>query len=190
MTNINTTRGPRPALNLNPFDQTAALALPIRSDIADSPQILDTIWQAQRMLSADAGAVAFVRQFTESILPRTLGNNQVARAANAVADYVRGALTYTRDPVGVEMLISPLVLINTIIAGQPARGDCDDHVLLLNTILESIGIEARPVAVQLFATDRYDHVITQALLPDGWTDFDPCVKNGGRPVYRERLVVA
>lgn len=186
MTWVNTMLGPHPTANLNPLDQSQSMTLPLRDGVPDSPQILDTMFHLQKQF----GQSAFVREFTASILPVSVGNNQSDRAAGAVADFVREHLRYMRDPNGVEYLISPLILINAIKAGQKPFGDCDDHVLLMCSMLESIGIEARPVAVQLFSTDRYDHVIGQAFLDNGWTDFDPCVKNGGRPVYRERLQVA
>lgn len=76
---------------------------------------------------------------------------------NSIYNWVRKNIRFTRDPYRVEMLRDPLVNI------ERGNGDCDDHTIILNSLLQSIG---HPTRVVLVASrkkhpDIFNHVFTE-----------------------------
>lgn len=61
-----------------------------------------------------------------------------AQEAMAIGDWVKRNFRYVRDTRGVETLQDPLTMIDQIQRGN-GQGDCDDHALLIATLLLSIG---------------------------------------------------
>lgn len=106
----------------------------------------------------------------------------------AITSWVMDNLHYMRDPVGVDWFTSPLTLIAQINSGQGASEDCDGHVMLLNSLLGSIGFQTRVVGVKLFDPNYYDHVISQVLINGEWKDIDPCAKNFPLLNYLDKLI--
>lgn len=82
---------------------------------------------------------------------------------DAIFRYVRDSIAYVGDVSGVETLHTPNLIV------EQARGDCDDKVILLCTLLESIGFDTRSVAVG-FARDAglYSHVLAEVFLAGQW----------------------
>lgn len=58
--------------------------------------------------------------------------------SRAIGDYVQKHIRYVRDPLGIEQLHDPVMIIDQIERGV-AQGDCDDMALLITTLLMSIG---------------------------------------------------
>jgi hypothetical protein len=85
----------------------------------------------------------------------------------AVFDFVQNAIRYRSDVNGVETLHTP----NLILA--QSAGDCDDKVILICTMLESIGKQTRSVAVG-FAQDNgeFSHVFAQVWLDGQWVSLE------------------
>jgi transglutaminase-like putative cysteine protease len=152
----------------------------------DAPQILARL----QALSIYFGRSPYVREYTRRVLPPALGNNNLGGVVRAVFAFVQNNLDYLPDPEGTEWVISPIQLLGQIQSGFKPKGDCDDHVLLLNSMLRSVGIETAVVGVKLYASDRWDHVISSVRLFGQAVDLDPCAKNMMTPAYRERLVSA
>jgi len=75
--------------------------------------------------------------------------------------FVRDEIRYVRDITNVETIITPDRLL------QIRMGDCDDKVLLLNTLLESIGVPTRSVAIA-FKPGEFEHVLSEAKIGDRW----------------------
>jgi len=122
-----------------------------------------------------------------------LGDHNIPGQVTALVNFVKSRMEYVRDPAGVEFIISPLWSLNEIAQGRRPAGDCDDHVLLLGSLLGAIGFDVRPVAVHLYDAKFFDHVILQANLGPqygNWVDLDPCAKSLPQPVYETRLVPA
>ena len=95
-----------------------------------------------------------------------------------------------RQVSGSSLLQTPLVLLQTIAEKGHAYGDCDDHVVLLGAMLNSIGIPARAVAVKLGGNEWFDHVVIEYPSNGRTVTMDPCAKFGAAPRYLERLVTA
>lgn len=162
----------------------AMIALPLKSIESDAPQILAYL----QTLSVDFGRSPFVREASRRVLPNLIGQNDEPRIAQALVDFVRRNVVYVHDPEGGEFVVSPVVMLQDIFSGTAPVGDCDDHVLLLNSMARSLGIETHVVGVKLYTRDRWDHVISSLLIRGQWIDIDPCAKEGWQPNYRERLI--
>jgi transglutaminase-like putative cysteine protease len=160
------------------------LQLPL-NDGDDSPQILAYL----RALVENFCRVPAVREFAVSILRADqVGDNKLAAQVRSILYYVSHQMVYVRDPAGGEYVISPLWIIEQWKAGQRVYGDCDDHVLVLNSLLQSIGFETRVVGVKINETTYFDHVISQVLIDNDWQDLDPCNKANVATSYTERLI--
>lgn len=117
------------------------------------------------------------------------GNNEIAQQTSDILQFVKDHVRYVRDPIGLEFVQSPLDMVRTIKARGFTYGDCEDHTILLNTLLGAIGIKARPVGVKLGDSKSYNHVVTTALGKDGiWKTLDACAKNRPQPQYTDRLM--
>ena len=115
-------------------------------------------------------------------------NNDIRNNANTVAAFVMRKMVYLADPDGGEFVQTPLVLLNAIGRKGVAYGDCDDHVVLLGSMLVSIGIPARAVAVKLHGANHFNHVVIEYPYQGQSILIDPCAKNVPTPAYRDRLV--
>jgi hypothetical protein len=126
---------------------------------------------------------AAIRQIQSKI------NNDVANNARTIARWVMNSMIYLADPDGAEFVQTPLVLLKQIDLKGRAYGDCDDHVVLLGSMLNAIGIPAQAVGVKLHGAPYYNHVVIQYPLNGQMVTIDPCAKVAAAPFYGERLTV-
>jgi hypothetical protein len=106
-----------------------------------------------------------------------------------VYTWVVSHMVYIPDPDGAEFIQSPRVLLDTIQLKGRAFGDCDDHVVLLGSLLNSLGARSVVAGVKLFNSPLFNHVII--LLPRPGQEpivLDPCAKDAPPPKYGEFLV--
>ena len=117
-------------------------------------------------------------------------DNDLAALYTNLPEFVRQKITYIPDPQGFEFVTAPDVMLADILQKGTAYGDCDDHVLLLNTLFASVGFETAFAAVKISPqSEMFDHVITQVLYEGQWQDIDPCAKNVEAPIYPEKFIV-
>lgn len=80
-----------------------------------------------------------VRQLACNILKQyNVPSMHYAREAWVIGDWVKKNFRYVRDTNGVETVQDPLTMIENIQRGN-GQGDCDDHALLIASLLLSIG---------------------------------------------------
>jgi hypothetical protein len=88
--------------------------------------------------------------------------------ADAMFEYTRKAVRYTRDPRGVELFQSPPRSLDHGI------GDCDDQVIFLGSLLLSIGYPIILRVIGLKGSNQFQHIyILAGLPPDNPTQFKP-----------------
>lgn len=92
--------------------------------------------------------------FSRNVVQDVLGKDFVGEL-RAVQEWVRENVRYTRDIRGVESIQTPVKTL------EIRQGDCDDHSILVATILESLGHKTRFVAMG-FAPGKFSHVFAQA----------------------------
>jgi transglutaminase-like putative cysteine protease len=130
----------------------------------------------------------YVWQIALKLIGRT-GNNAELEHLNKLSQFVREKMIYVKDPQGAEYVTAPDVLLHRIATQGYAQGDCDDHVLLLNSLLGAVGIEARFAGAMLPTSTKWNHVITQARIKGKWYEVDTCSKKGTRINYDKVLTI-
>lgn len=128
--------------------------------------------RAMRQLIDDFKWNPVIRQTALNILSNAgVAQRDVLNEARAIYFFVRDRIRFRRDVVDVETLSYPtLTLANR-------AGDCDDQVVLLNSLLESVGIPTRMVAISQVPERQFTHVYSQALVKGRWFAMDTINKN-------------
>lgn len=125
--------------------------------------VKETLYHMARMVK-DARRNPNVVQFARSLIagvPEKAWREEV----NAVFNWVRDNIRYTLDPDGVEMLTTPMRLI------EEGCEDCDGKSTLLASLLASIGYKVRFRAVG-FQNGDLSHVYVEVLLGTIWVPLD------------------
>ncbi len=104
-------------------------------------------------------------------------NDDVDGMVSNLTQFVRSKMRYVEDPVGYELVTAPDVLLADILQNGFATGDCDDHVLLLNTLLMSVGVPTNFAAVRISReSEYYDHVISIVQVRGVMKQIDPTAR--------------
>ena len=105
-------------------------------------------------------AAPLVRETALSIVKNIPSKNWPAEIA-AIHRYVCDTIRYTKDIRGVETLQSPVQTLRL------KQGDCDDHSILIASLLEAISHPTRFVAIGS-VPDSYSHVFTETKVGPNW----------------------
>lgn len=89
--------------------------------------------------------------------------------ANALYEWVRRNIRFTKDPVNKEKLYPPAELLKI------RAGDCDDISMLMATLLMAVGYPARFVTVAASQSDpeQFSHVYVEGEVAGRWIPMDP-----------------
>ena len=126
----------------------------------DDARLLATLNQMVRW-SADYRTNEQIRMLSDSIVRNVPGKAYLQQAA-AVQDWVRANIRYNMDVYDVETLQTPVYTL------QRMQGDCDDHALLVGTLLLAAGHPVRYTAIASQAPGAYDHVFAETLVGRQW----------------------
>jgi transglutaminase-like putative cysteine protease len=174
-------------VNLPPYDPGSVTAtmleLPHRS-ASDAAQIVAYLSEMAFQYAQNPAVRTAVVQILHH---NRMGNHDVRRQVKILTEWVKRNVVYVADPEDAEYIIAPPVMIRNIEEAGKTYGDCDDHVLLLASMLKAVGIPTKVVGVSLDDPNRYDHVIVSARIAGQWRDIDPCAKGWQQPVYLKRL---
>jgi len=121
----------------------------------------------------------YVREWAKKIVARVEVNDKQGEV-EAVYNFVRDHVRYTKDPLGFEYLQTPPVLLEDIrlcIEGKGDRptGDCDDMTLLSLSLLKSIGYQTAIKVVSFAPDKKFGHVYGLVKLGYEWVPVD-CVR--------------
>lgn len=108
----------------------------------------------------------------------------------AIFDFVKNKMKYVRDPLHQEMLAGADYHYTTMGAEGYARGDCDDHTIMLGAMLESIGYPTRITTARMRpGNGAFDHVFIEVNDRTGWIPLDASNKKreAGEPPPANRL---
>jgi hypothetical protein len=100
--------------------------------------------------------------------------------SEVIFNFIVNNCRYLNDPVGIELLKTPIISLQLIeIGGSPAI-DCDDAAILIGSLVMSIGIPYALRAVSF--NDDFSHVYGLVQTKEkGWVPVDFVVgKKGGR----------
>lgn len=88
--------------------------------------------------------------------------------ADALFEYTREKVRYTRDPLDVELFQSPARSLDHGI------GDCDDQIIFLGSLLQAVGYPVILRVIGLKGSDQFQHIyILAGLPPDSPTWYKP-----------------
>jgi hypothetical protein len=145
----------------------------LNSETPDANQIVTAL----ASFSAQYAQNQTIRNYVEALLPTDIAPNDQKTQYDVVASFVLTKLVYVADPNGIEYIISPLRHLWNICNHGVSYGDCDDHVLLFNSMLGSIGFETHVVGVKSDPSNTYfDHVLSMVNLGGTQYFFDACNK--------------
>lgn len=130
-----------------------------------------------------------IRQLTEKVIGVVFDDHNQMAQITAVTNWVREHVQYVRDPNAWEYVKTPAVMISEISQRGRAMGDCDDHVLLLNTMLGTLGIKTKFTAVKINGSPAFNHVVTEVFVDHQWHIVDPCAKRRPQPSFAEKFTV-
>lgn len=135
-------------------------------------QTVERLTQLARARSADPRIRALALKITQP-----LPSHHYIDESRAIAEFIQENMRYVRDIQGVETIHDPLTILDQLVRGV-AAGDCDDHVVIIASMLLSIGHEPkfRVVKYKPFSAS-FNHIYL--------VDYD---KNGAR-APRERVVL-
>ena len=133
------------------------------------------------------GRLPAIRAAALAIASSTIDDDQVGQV-NRLAAFVRTALVYVRDPLNLEFVQTPDLLLLAIDGDGSATGDCDDHVLLFAALAESLAIECDIAGVTTPGAVTEDHVIAIVHLEGITLDFDLVAKGTYQPFYNTKLL--
>ena len=140
-----------------------------------------------RQLVLDSRKSAAVRSLLEDSLEGLPEHNDTIEILR-IFDTVRGSIRYVQDPVDLEFVKSPSFMAKWLHEnpGKMLAGDCDDHVVLLASLLTSAGYKTKLVIVRTpggCPDGDYNHIYLKVFAPlseiadgDGWISLDPIVK--------------
>ncbi len=121
----------------------------------------------------------YVREWAGSIVSG-VEVNQKDQEAEAVYNFVRDNVRYTKDPLGFEYIQTPVVLLQSIgqyrnSRGERPVGDCDDMTVLSLSLLKSIGFQVAIKVVSFTPNKKYGHVYGLVKIGYDWVPVD-CVR--------------
>lgn len=134
--------------------------------LADGSRGVFQTLRQMRALVRSGRVDPMVRQAATSVVFLMPEKDQAAEA-RAIFEYVRDTIRYLQDVHDVETLSTAQMTL----AGQV--GDCDDQVILLCSMLETIGYPTRFVVAGYSDPSLYDHVYCQVFAAGQWIDCDP-----------------
>lgn len=136
----------------------------------DAPTPAETLdWMVQ--LTIEGIKDVPIRLFAEQLVRQLHPHDYLSEYA-ALLNWVRTNIRYTRDPVIIEQLKTPRVIMET------GAADCDEMAILIGTFVGTLGGRARYVA-GAFKRDSegpvLSHVWAEAFDPacKGWVVLDP-----------------
>lgn len=137
-----------------------------------------------RALVREARTLPVIRNLAIAITAH-VRNKDRAGEVRAIHEWVKKNIRYVKDVVGVETLTAPAYTLSL------KAGDCDDHSMLVASLLESIGHPARFAAVGT-SPERFNHVFTETRLGSRWVSVETTepVAIGWHPKAAHRLTLS
>jgi transglutaminase-like putative cysteine protease len=126
-----------------------------------------TVWHMRRLARRALGRPEVVES-----AQRVAGVGSECRQAQRIRAYLAAKVRFTHDPLGVELIRTPLFMLREIDARGWVPGDCDDVAVLGAAFGMAVGIRARYVLIGLTRGEPYEHVYTELLTDSGPVDLD------------------
>lgn len=132
-----------------------------------------TVETAQKMIEVIQASMGdqLVRMTAEELLVGTPAYDREGEI-EAIYQYVRDKVRYTKDPAGLEYVQTPKHLIQMIMQRGQAYGDCDDKTVLGLAMLKNLGYEVAIRVAGYKTPGVYTHVYGLVKVKHNWIVFD------------------
>jgi hypothetical protein len=132
----------------------------------------------------DPLVVGYGRQIAAGCVPR----DDLCRALS-VRKWMGEYFQFERDPVGVELVMTPRLMLDRVASGRMVQGDCDDAAVLAASMGMSVGMRARFVLYGFglpLSSGRtpLSHVYTVLQAGQKWVQIDVTRPERARPPSR------
>lgn len=132
--------------------------------LSGDPGVEQTVNQMRGLVDAALRDPSIIRLATDIV--RGVPAFDDLAEANALYEWVRRNIRFTKDPVNKEKLYPPAELLKI------RAGDCDDISMLMGTLLMAVGYPARLMTVAANG-DEFSHVYVEANIDGQWIPLDP-----------------
>jgi predicted transglutaminase-like cysteine proteinase len=129
-----------------------------------------TVDQMERVMLASLGNQE-IRMRAEQIVSMVAPNDRMGEA-EAVYQFVRDYVRYTKDPAGMEYVQTPQHILKMIDERGQAYGDCDDKTVLGLSLLKNLGFEVAIRVASYRASGQFTHVYGLVKIKGEWVVFD------------------
>ena len=143
------------------------------------PGVEKTLWHMRRLVKKSAEDPTVIL-WAQGVV-RSLPERDPDAASQAFLDWTRANIRYTEDPLEVELVKEPGVLLREWQSTGRGTADCDDQVTLIAAGLNAVGIETEFLVIAADpSSSDYSHVPLQYASPQrGWVTMDPIVRGTG-----------
>lgn len=137
--------------------------------------IYNTVDKMKQIISSSSKN-PYVREWAKKILSNVQVEDKRGEV-EAVHNFVRDNVRYTKDPKGFEYIQTPPVLLEDIRMyeqrkGDRPAGDCDDMAVLSLSLLKSIGFPVAIKVVSFASHKRFGHVYGLVQIHGEWVPID------------------
>ena len=138
--------------------------------------IFRTVDRMRNIIHSSSGN-PYIRDWAKRALGQTMVNDKWGEAS-AIHNFVRDNIRYTKDPKGIEFIVTPPVLLAGIgkyLSGESYYrpiGDCDDMTVLSLSLMKSIGFETAIVVASFNEKGQFSHVYGYVKVDDEWVPTD------------------
>ena len=110
--------------------------------------------------------------------------------AQGIRRFMQDHFQFINDPRGVELLVTPRAMIDTIAKRYVVSGDCDEAAILGAALGKAIGMRARFVLLAFQGRSSYAHVYAILRGTSGWVSLDTTrpLRGPFPPVMRQTTV--
>ena len=146
-----------------------SIDVPYDPSIPEEVQTVATLNYLVKVFSSDPKVIEFTRKLLTS-----RRNNDHKQNFEDIAKFINDSFTYVADPIHVEYVVSPTIMLKDWATNGKMNGDCDDVCLLMASMLVSVGIDTHVVAVKA-NSEYFNHVILHTSLGTKFIQYDPCL---------------
>lgn len=135
-----------------------------------------TVGTMRRMIMQGSKNLAVRELAADLAMHRTTDRGKI----DSIFQFVQSKMRYVRDPLHQEMLAGAEYHYDNLGSNGYARGDCDDHTIMLGAMLESIGYPTRITTVRVKpGQGSFDHVYLEVNDRRNWIPLDAANKRRG-----------
>lgn len=117
-----------------------------------------------------------IRETAQDIISNTKERDRHGEL-KGIYQWVQRHSRYTYDPIGLETIQTPKVMLESVARKGKMFGDCDDFTVLLGALLKSIGHKIRLKAVAFSPGTRLSHVYLEDEIAGKWVTVDGIKKD-------------